>query len=141
MQLTAESWNGGVTAYVQHKQQPLFDQLPLLSCPSIICLLILRANKTRNSPSLVMFHLYGLCFGGCNFAKRNPLEVARDILHFANSSCNFQWFQKTCCNLTLQLAIVAKVETCSTASVTRCNFLCNLCCIWLSTTRGRGATP
>ena len=57
------------------------------------------------------------------------------LLHVAMSSRNLQCFQKTCYSLRQQLEMVykalqssQKLELSSTANVTECKSLCNLCC-------------
>ena len=51
----------------------------------------------------------------------NPLQVAEDMLHVAILGC-------TCSVSKKYLQSLQQVDLSSTASVTWCNFLCNLCC-------------
>ena len=67
--------------------------------------------------------------------KKDQLQVAGDISHAVVSGCNLQWFKKTlqsqaatCNGFKRSLQSLQKIEPSSTAGVTQCKFLCNLCC-------------
>ena len=51
-------------------------------------------QKVERSSAASVTRCNFLCKLSRNIGKRNPLQVARDILHVAISGCNLQWFQK-----------------------------------------------